>query len=53
MLKVKKASEGNVWAYVNDKDEEIILGKTLYLGIGDDGSRYYEKQQDIVGDKLD
>lgn len=53
MLKVKKASEGKVWAYKNDKGEEITLGKTLYLGIDDDGSRYYEKQQEIVGEKLD
>ena len=42
MLKIKKASEGKVWAYKNDKGEEITLGKTLYLGIDDDGSRYYE-----------
>lgn len=54
MLKVKKSSEGKVWAYKNDKGEEITLGKTLYLGINDDGSRYYEidkpqdKNDDII-----
>lgn len=35
------ASEGKVWAYMNG-DEEIVLGAVLYLGINDDGSRYYE-----------
>lgn len=51
MLKIKKASEGKVWAYKNDKGEEITLGRTLYLGIDDDGSRYYEipkPKEDIV-----
>ena len=53
MLKVKKASEGKVWAYKNDKGEEIVLGKTLYLGVDDDGSRYYETDEIIDGEKLD
>ena len=51
MLKIKKASEGKVWAYKNDKGEEITLGTTLYLGKDDDGSRYYEipkPKEDIV-----
>lgn len=54
MLKVKKASEGKVWAYKNNKGEEITLGRTLYLGVNDDGSRYYEidkpqdKNDDII-----
>ncbi len=48
MLKVKKASEGKVWAYKNDKGEEIRLGKTLYLGINDDGSRYYEVDDPLL-----
>ena len=51
MLKIKKASEGKVWAYKNDKGEEITLGRTLYLGVDDDSSRYYEipkPKEDIV-----
>lgn len=42
MVKIKQASEGKVFAYKDEKGEEIILGATLYLGINDDGSRYYE-----------
>lgn len=53
MLKIKKASEGKVWAYKNDKGEEITLGKTLYLGVDDDGSRYYEIDKLQLGEKLD
>lgn len=41
-LRIKQASEGKVFAYKNENGEEIILGSTLYLGINDDGSRYYE-----------
>ena len=51
MLKIKKASEGKVWAYKNDKGEELVLGTTLCLGKDDDGSRYYEipkPKEDIV-----
>lgn len=40
-LKIKTASLGKLWAYV-ENGEEIILGSTLILGISDDGSRYYE-----------
>ena len=40
-MKIKQASEGKVWAYM-ENGEEIVLGATLYLGINDDGSRYYE-----------
>ena len=35
------ASEGKVWAYMED-GKEITLGSTLYLGKNDDGGRYYE-----------
>ena len=40
-MKTLIAKEGKVWAY-KENDQEIILGNTLYLGINDDGSRYYE-----------
>lgn len=40
-MKIKQASEGKVWAYM-ENGQEIVLGATLYLGINDDGSRYYE-----------
>lgn len=41
-LRTMTASEGKVFAYKDENGEEIILGQTLYLGINDDGSRYYE-----------
>ena len=41
-LRKMTASEGKVFAYKDEKGEEIILGQTLYLGVNDDGSRYYE-----------
>ena len=42
MLKIKYAKEGYIFAYIDEKGEEIILGNTLFLGVNDDGSRYYE-----------
>ena len=42
MLRTKIASEGKVFAYKDENNNEIILSKELYLGINDDGSRYYE-----------
>lgn len=44
-LRIKRASEGKVFAYKDQNGEEIILGSTLYLGINDDGSRYYEVEK--------
>ena len=41
-IKTMKASEGKIFAYKDENGEEILLGNTLYLGINDDGSRYYE-----------
>lgn len=41
-MKIINASEGKVFAYKDEQGQEIILGSTLYLGINDDGSRYYE-----------
>lgn len=49
-MKVLTASEGKVFAYKDDKGEEIILGTEIYLGKEDDGARYYEidaPQQEI------
>lgn len=43
----KTASEGKVFAYKDDNGEEIRLGGVLYLGINDDGSRYYEVEEII------
>lgn len=52
------AKPGYIWAY-KENDEEILLGNELYLGINDDGSRYYEvpdpalvpdKNNDIIVD---
>ena len=41
-MKTLKASEGKVFAYKDEQGNEIILGSILYLGVNDDGSRYYE-----------
>lgn len=41
-MKIISATKGKVFAYKNEKGEEIVLGETLYLGLNDDGSRYYE-----------
>lgn len=46
-LRTKEASEGKVFAYKDQNGEEIILGSTLYLGINDDGSRYYEVDEQV------
>lgn len=37
-----KANEGKVFAYKDEDGNEIILGEELFLGVDDDGSRYYE-----------
>lgn len=52
MLRTKVASEGKVFAYKNENGEEIVLGSILYLGKNDDGSRYYEVDEIIDGEKL-
>lgn len=45
--RILKASEGKVFAYIDTNGEEIILGSVLYLGINDDGLRYYETDQPV------
>lgn len=44
-LRIKQASEGKVFAYKDSNGEEIKLGTVLYLGVNDDGSRYYEVEE--------
>lgn len=46
-MKTKTASSGKHFAYKDDKDNIIELGSTLYLGINDDGSRYFEVEDKI------
>lgn len=41
-MEVLKATEGKVFAYKDKEGNEIVLGAVLYLGVNDDGSRYYE-----------
>lgn len=36
------AKEGKIFAFTGDNGEIVKLGSTLYLGINDDGSRYFE-----------
>lgn len=47
-MKIITASEGKIFAYKDEQGQEIILGQTLYLGINDDGSRYYEIEDPIL-----
>lgn len=42
---IKQASNNKLFAYKNAEGEEIILGERLYLGVNDDGSRYYEVEK--------
>ena len=44
-LRIKQASEGKIFAYKDSSGEEIKLGSILYLGVNDDGSRYYEVEE--------
>lgn len=44
-LRIKQASEGKIFAYKDNNGEEVILGGVLYLGVNDDGSRYYEVEE--------
>ena len=41
-MNIKTAQPGKTWAYKDEQGQEIVLGSILYLGINDDGSRYYE-----------
>lgn len=41
-IKTMTASEGKIFAYKDENGKEILLGSILYLGVNDDGSRYYE-----------
>lgn len=41
-METMKANEGKVFAYLDEDGNEVILGEELYLGVEDDGSRYYE-----------
>lgn len=36
------AEPGKIFAYKDEKDEEIRMGNILYLGVNDNGSRYYQ-----------
>lgn len=58
-MKILKANPGKIFAYRDEQGYEIILGIEIYLGINDDGSRYYEipdpnyileKNNDIIVD---
>lgn len=40
-IKTKTANTGKVFAY-KENGVEIVLGQTLYLGVNDDGTRYYQ-----------
>ena len=52
-LRKKIASEGKIFAYINEQGEEIRLGKVLYLGINDDGSRYYEVDEIVEEEPIE
>lgn len=40
-MRIKQAKTGYIWAY-KEEEKEVLLGDIIYLGINDDGSRYYE-----------
>lgn len=46
-MKILNATPGKVFAYKDKDGREVILGQTLYLGINDNGSRYYEVDEQI------
>lgn len=48
-MKVITAEEGKVFAY-KEGEEEIVLGSVLYLGVNDDGSRYYQVEKKEQGE---
>lgn len=56
MNRILRASEGKIFAYKDVNDEIITLGSILYLGINDDGSRYFEieieneKEEEVIND---
>lgn len=41
-MNILEAKPGKVFAYKDEEGEEIVLGSILYLGINDDGKRYYQ-----------
>lgn len=49
-MKILTAEQGKIFAYIDEKGNEVILGETLYLGKNDDGKRYYqiEKSEEII-----
>lgn len=55
MLKTKTASLEKHFAYKDDKGNVIELGSTLYLGINDDGSRYFEVEdkQEVIPENIE
>ena len=52
MNRILTASEGKIFAYKDNNGEEIRLGSVLYLGINDDGSRYYEVDEVIEDNEV-
>ena len=50
-MKVLTAENGKVWAYRDDKGEEIVLGEVLYLGKNDNGERYYQIEKVVQDDQ--
>ena len=52
-MNVMIANEGKIFAYKDENGNEIIIGKELYLGAEDDGSRYYEIDEPKTEDKVE
>ena len=46
-IRILRATEGRTFAYKNEQNEIIYLGPVVYLGVNDDGSRYFETEPPI------
>lgn len=51
-MRVLRAEEGKLFAFKDEEGKEIVVGKEIYLGINDNGERYYEidesKDEEII-----
>lgn len=50
-MKTLIADENKVWAYRDEKGEEIVLGEVIYLGKNDNGERYYQIEKVVQDDQ--
>lgn len=51
-VRTMRAKEGFIFAYKDSNGEEIRMSNTLYLGVNDNGERYYEVEE-IVDENME